>query len=55
MVYSMIPAMMTQCTLLWIFYSKLDWGFDALLVANSAMFIVRYLASWALVTKSGKI
>lgn len=51
-VYSVLPAMLTQGLLLKLLFSKYD--FNAILMANGAMFIVRFLFAWGLVTKSGR-
>ena len=53
-VYATLPAMACQAITLKILYSSYDWGFDSILAANGVMFIVRFLMSWGLVTKSGR-
>ena len=53
-VFSVVPAMACQAITLKILYSSYGWGFESILAANGAMFVVRFLVSWSLVTKGGR-
>ena len=45
---------MIQGVILYILYGQLNWGFTAILVANSVMFVFRFLIAYALVRFGGR-